>query len=136
MKQIYTETAHLLVKPILHGFNGCVFAYGATGTGKTFTMLGNSQWPGLCNFALKDIYSTIQEPEYQDYSFSIKVCYVEIYNEMIRDLLDPAKSNQYLELRDDPNKGVEIAGVTEAEVKNEKEVRYGHADHEPFVSRK
>jgi kinesin family protein 18/19 len=123
MKQIYTETAHLLVKPILNGFNGCVFAYGATGTGKTFTMLGNSQHAGLCNYALKDIYATIQEEEYEGFSFSIKVCYVEIYNEMIRDLLDPSKSNQYLELRDDPNKGVEIAGVTEADVKNEKEVR-------------
>jgi kinesin family protein 18/19 len=106
----------------LCGFNGCVFAYGATGTGKTHTMLGNQSTNGLCILALKDIYATAQKEGYTDSKFSVKVCYVEIYNEAIRDLLDISKAGKYIDLRDDPVKGVEIAGVTEVEVKNEKEV--------------
>lgn len=106
----------------MSGFNGCVFAYGATGTGKTFTMLGNQHTNGLCILALKDIYATAHQKGYIDSRFSITVCYVEIYNEAIRDLLDTSKAGKYIDLRDDPNKGVEIAGVTEVEVKSEKEV--------------
>jgi kinesin family protein 18/19 len=126
IKTIYSETVHNLIHPVLNGFNGCVFAYGATGTGKTHTMLGATATSGLCSLALKDIYSTSAEAEYQDYIFNVKVCYVEIYNEAIRDLLDGSKSNKYLDLRDDPNKGIEIAGVSEIEVKSEKEVVYAH----------
>lgn len=111
-----------MIHPLMSGFNGCVFAYGATGTGKTHTMLGNAVTSGLCNLALKDIYYTSTDQEFADQQFSIRVCYVEIYNEMIRDLLDAQKSNKYLDLRDDPTKGVEIAGVSEIEVKNEREV--------------
>lgn len=122
IKVIYQETVHALIHPLMSGFNGCVFAYGATGTGKTHTMLGNAVTSGLCNLALKDIYYTSTEQEFADQQFSIRVCYVEIYNEMIRDLLDAQKSSKYLDLRDDPTKGVEIAGVSEIEVKNEREV--------------
>ena len=121
---IYAETVHNLIHPVLTGFNGCVFAYGATGTGKTHTMLGTTTTSGLCSLALRDIYQMSVEPELLDYIFSIKVCYVEIYNETIRDLLDATKINKYLELRDDPNKGIEIAGVSEVDVKNEREVCY------------
>jgi kinesin family protein 18/19 len=120
---IYKETAHQLIAPLMSGFNGCVFAYGATGTGKTYTMLGNQTTNGLCILALKDIYATVQQQGFTDSRFSVKVCYVEIYNEAIRDLLETGKGNKYIELRDDPNKGVEIAGVTEIDVKSEKEVR-------------
>jgi len=51
--KIYDQTAHNLIDPLFKGFNGCVFAYGATGTGKTYTMLGYNDVAGLCGLSLK-----------------------------------------------------------------------------------
>lgn len=85
-------------------------------------MLGNSQQPGLCNLTLKDIFSKIQSSEYHQDKFEVKVCYVEIYNEAIRDLLVPKDTGSYLELRDDPIKGVLIAGANEVQVNDTDEV--------------
>ena len=53
LKQMYDQTAHNLIDPLFKGYNGCVFAYGATGTGKTFTMLGYNDMPGLCSLSLR-----------------------------------------------------------------------------------
>ena len=50
---MYDQTAHNLIEPLFKGFNGCVFAYGATGTGKTFTMLGYNDTAGLCALSLR-----------------------------------------------------------------------------------
>jgi kinesin family member 18/19 len=119
----------------LNGYNGCVFAYGATGTGKTFTMLGNSQQPGLCNLTLKDIFSKINSAEYQNDKYDVKVCYVEIYNEAIRDLLVPKDNGNYLDLRDDPLKGVLIAGANEVDVRDTEEVCVTHLDYQFAASR-
>jgi kinesin family protein 18/19 len=106
----------------LKGYNGCVFAYGATGTGKTYTMLGGVNQPGLCNLTLKDIFAKINSPEFSEDRYEIKVCYIEIYNEAIRDLLVPKDNANYLDLRDDPIKGVMIAGANEVEVSDTEEI--------------
>lgn len=74
IEEIYEKTAKTLIKPIIDGFNGCVFAYGATGTGKTFTMLGNSETKGLCNLTLEDIFENIKAME--DYVFEVKVSFL------------------------------------------------------------
>ena len=113
---MYEKTAQTLINPLLKGYNGCVFAYGATGTGKTYTMLGNSEKPGVCNLSLQEIFSKLdQKTETKNV---VKVSYVEIYNENIRDLLSPKENSKYLDLRDDPLKGVTIAGATEIIVEN------------------
>ena len=89
-------------------------------------MLGNGALPGLCNLTLKDIFAKIQSPEFKEDRYEIKVCYVEIYNEAIRDLLVPKESAGYLELRDDPIKGVLIAGANEVHVTETEEVGAAH----------
>jgi len=109
-EQIYNETCKSLIHPVLNGYNACMFAYGTTGTGKTYTMLGYQEVPGIMVLTIKDMFETIKNT-YHDREFSIIISYVEIYNETIRDLLVP--SSGYLELRDDPVKGTAIAGVTE-----------------------
>jgi len=109
-ERIYAETCKGLIHPVLNGYNSCVFAYGTTGAGKTYTMLGNQQIPGIMLLTVKDIFETIKT-HYTDKEFNIIVSYVEIYNETIRDLLVP--SSGYLDLRDDPNKGTIITGATE-----------------------
>jgi len=107
---IYAETCQNLIHPVLNGYNSCVFAYGTTGAGKTYTMLGNQQVPGIMLLTVKDIFETINT-HYTDKEFTIIVSYVEIYNETIRDLLVP--SSGYLDLRDDPTRGTIISGATE-----------------------
>jgi kinesin family protein 18/19 len=118
-KVIFEETAGILIEPVLKGFNGCAFAYGATGSGKTHTMIGDAEEPGLCTQTLTEIFNRIQDNNSitRDSNYSVTVSYVEIYNEAIRDLLIPEKektsSSNYLDLRDDPVKGVVLAGATE-----------------------
>lgn len=104
--QIYNETCKSLIHPVLNGYNSCVFAYGTTGAGKTYTMLGNQQVPGIMLLTVKDIFETIKT-HYNDKEFTIIVSYVEIYNETIRDLLVP--SSGYLDLRDDPTRVNELS---------------------------
>lgn len=112
-KIIFDKTVSKLISPVLDGFNGCVFAYGATGTGKTYTMLGGNGKKGLCDLTLESIFNKIDTLEYQEKIFTLKVCYVEIYNEKIKDLLCNDRNADYLDLRDDPVRGVTIAGAME-----------------------
>ena len=108
---VYKDTCAHLIPSVIKGYNACVFAYGTTGSGKTYTMTGLPQQPGIMFLILRDLFHTVKnETERQ---FEIKMSYVEIYNEVIRDLLLPNAKDTYLDLRDDPEKGVVISGVTE-----------------------
>jgi hypothetical protein len=89
---------------VVKGFNACVFAYGTTGSGKTFTMTGSHEEPGLMYMIIKDLFKKILVNT--DKTYEIRVSYVEIYNEIIRDLLVPNSKDTYLELRDDHLRGV------------------------------
>ena len=74
-------------------------------------MTGTVETPGIMVLILKDLFQAIQDQT--EKTISLKMSYVEIYNEVIRDLLLPNSKDTYLDLRDDPEKGVCIAGVTE-----------------------
>lgn len=103
-----------MIDSVLLGYNACVFAYGTTGSGKTYTMSGTTEAPGIMYLIIKGMFEHIlSEP---DKAIDIKVSFVEIYNEVIRDLLVPNSKETYLDLRDEPDKGVCIAGVTEFQV--------------------
>lgn len=101
---MYRNTCESLIDSVIAGFNGCVFAYGTTGSGKTYTMTGTPETPGIMYLIIKGMFEKILlETEKK---FEIKVSYVEIYNEVIRDLLVQNSKDTYLDLRDDPEKGV------------------------------
>ncbi|XP_075687537.1 kinesin-like protein KIF19 [Rhinoderma darwinii] len=107
---VYESTTKSLVEGIVSGYNATVFAYGPTGTGKTYTMLGMDGEPGIFIRTLIDLFRTIEEiSDSMDYSVSMS--YLEIYNELIRDLLNP--SSGFLELREDSKGNVQIAGISE-----------------------
>jgi kinesin family protein 18/19 len=118
--EVYVNTCKQLIGPVTKGYNACVFAYGTTGSGKTYTMIGYKDNPGNSVLIIDDMFSTIMKDE--DYIYELKVSYVEIYNEIIRDLLVVKSKETYLDLRDDPIKGVQIAGVKEYKVTNSTEV--------------
>lgn len=67
-----------------------VFCYGATGAGKTYTMLGTPTNPGIMGLTIQDLFDRIDEIGDKGYKFNVTVSYLEVYNEMIRDLLNPS----------------------------------------------
>jgi len=119
-QDVYERTCSHLIDSVIKGYNACVFAYGTTGSGKTYTMTGTTETPGIMYLIIEDMFHQILEDS--EKSYDIRVSYVEIYNEVIRDLLVPNSKDTYLDLRDDPMKGVCLAGVTEFSVKEPKEI--------------
>ena len=113
--QIFTEIEGI-VGSIMEGFNGTVLAYGQTSSGKTHTMEGPSLWDtaaqGVIPRAVDKLFALINEADV-DTSFSVAVSYYEVYNEKIRDLLNPQQDD--LKMREYPNKaeGWFIQDITE-----------------------
>ncbi|CAG9767190.1 unnamed protein product [Ceutorhynchus assimilis] len=106
---VYDVTTSSLVKDVLNGYNATVFAYGPTGAGKTHTMVGDRNHPGIMIRALNDLFEVVKDKEEE---YSVTMSYLELYNENIRDLLNP--SSGYLELREDSRgRSIHVAGLTE-----------------------
>ena len=108
-EEIFSCTTKFLISGVTNGFNATVFAYGATGAGKTYTMLGNEENPGIMSLTLNELFNKIKS--YPEREYTVKLWYLEIYNENIRDLL--VNNSDNLELREDPNKGLIVNGITE-----------------------
>eukprot|EP00039_Didymoeca_costata_P005568 m.82575 g.82575 ORF g.82575 m.82575 type:complete len:1374 (+) comp12876_c0_seq2:187-4308(+) len=118
---IYEDCAFPLVDSVLEGFNATVFAYGQTGCGKSFTMEGIPDPPQHRGITPRSFEHIFQEVQVRDNTrFLVRASYLEIYNEMVRDLLNPKGLN--LDLREDPNKGVYVQGLSMHEVKSAKEL--------------
>ncbi|XP_078587891.1 kinesin-like protein KIF18A [Branchiostoma floridae x Branchiostoma japonicum] len=107
-QEVYESTTKVIVDGVLNGYNCSVFAYGATGAGKTFTMLGSPQKPGVIFLTMMDLYQRIDQMQSEKIC-DVAVSYLEVYNETIRDLLVPSGT---LAVREDPQKGVVVSGLT------------------------
>ncbi|KAL4310333.1 hypothetical protein GQ457_01G000600 [Hibiscus cannabinus] len=107
-QEVYEVAARPVVKAAMEGVNGTVFAYGVTSSGKTHTMHGDQNAPGIIPLAIKDVFSSIQDTPGRE--FLLRVSYIEIYNEVINDLLDPTGQN--LRVREDAQ-GTYIEGIKE-----------------------
>ncbi|KAJ8536365.1 hypothetical protein K7X08_034766 [Anisodus acutangulus] len=105
---VYSTTTAELVEAVLQGRNGSVFCYGATGAGKTYTMLGTIENPGVMVLAIKDLFSKIRQRSF-DGNHVVHLSYLEVYNETVRDLLSPGRP---LVLRED-KQGIVAAGLTQ-----------------------
>ena len=110
---VYAATARPLARKVVEGYNACCFAYGATGAGKTFTMTGTLDDPGVIPLTLDDLVLVAAEQK-EEYDVKISMQYVEIYNEKLKDLLNP--SDAVLDVREVPSKGTYVAGATDKEV--------------------
>ncbi|XP_042501458.1 kinesin-like protein KIN-7D, mitochondrial isoform X1 [Macadamia integrifolia] len=107
-QQVYDVAARPVVKAAMEGVNGTVFAYGVTSSGKTHTMHGDQNAPGVIPLAIKDVFSIIQDTPGRE--FLLRLSYLEIYNEVINDLLDPTGQN--LRVREDAQ-GTYVEGIKE-----------------------
>lgn len=106
---------------MLDGYNATVFAYGATGCGKTHTITGTVQQPGVIFLTMQELFERIAERN-DDKVTEVSLSYLEIYNETIRDLLVPGGSKSGLMLREDANQAVSVAGLSSHRPQNVQEV--------------
>ena len=107
-REVYDQVAFPIVDSIFQGYNGTVFAYGQTGCGKTYTMMGITDDPikrGVIPNAFEHIFGYIKN-EGGNKKFLVRCSFVEIYNEEVRDLL--GKTDVKLDIREDPKKGTFI----------------------------
>uniref|UniRef100_T1E1R7 Kinesin-like protein n=1 Tax=Cupiennius salei TaxID=6928 RepID=T1E1R7_CUPSA len=116
-EDVYEKTTKTLVDSVVDGYNGTVFAYGATGSGKTYTMVGEDENPGIMVRALKDLF---KEVDTKHKIYDVSMSYLEIYNENIRDLLNPSPAP--LELREDAKGNHQVAGLSEVDINSSEEV--------------
>uniref|UniRef100_A0A8C5P363 Kinesin-like protein n=1 Tax=Jaculus jaculus TaxID=51337 RepID=A0A8C5P363_JACJA len=107
-QDVFQHTTHSILDSFLQGYNCSVFAYGATGAGKTHTMLGREGDPGIMYLTTMELYRRL-EARQEEKQFEVLVSYLEVYNEQIHDLLEPKGP---LAIREDPEKGVVVPGLS------------------------
>jgi kinesin family member 5 len=122
-EEVFRIVGQRVIDGVLNGYNGTIFAYGMTGTGKTYSMLGKYNYSkeedsnedrGIIPRSLEKIFDHTREDF--DNEYSISVGFIQIYMEMIQDLLEP--DNQFIKIRELPGKGVYVDNTTWVSVKN------------------
>lgn len=110
--EVYVDQVAGMVERVVEGYNATVLAYGQTTSGKTHTITGSEQEKGILQLALEDLFSLVHKDGFDKaYRFSLHASYCEIYQEVVRDLLDPAK--HHLSIAEDPQRGPIVRGLTE-----------------------
>ncbi|KAI8983999.1 kinesin heavy chain [Mycotypha africana] len=121
--EIFEYAIKSTVDDVVAGYNGTVFAYGQTGAGKTYTMMGSSiddtEHKGIIPRIIEQIFASIQMCP-TNMEFTVKVAYMEIYMEKVKDLLVPHNDN--LPIHEDKVKGVYVKGIKEVYVADSAEV--------------
>lgn len=122
-RDLYDSAVCPVIDSVLEGFNGTILAYGQTGSGKTHTMLGpdidDEEEKGIIPRMVGGIFAKIESAA-EEIEFTVKVSMIEIYNEKIRDLLDPKKNN--LRIHENKEQGIYVKDMTESYVGGEDEV--------------
>lgn len=118
--EIYESTTKPSIEAVLDGYNATVFAYGATGCGKTYTISGTRENPGIIFLAVQELFTKIENQNEKD--INVQVSYLEIYNETIRDLLNVETSPRRLTLLENQNKEIIVSNLTKVDAASVEEV--------------
>lgn len=124
--QVYGDIGKSIVAQALDGFNGTVFAYGQTGSGKTFSMMGTDDNKGIIPLMNEDLWATINQKLQSlaethadgtvNTKFMVTCSFLEVYNEEIKDLLNPG--DRKLDIRESPEKGIFVKDLAELIVRD------------------
>ena len=122
-EDVYDSCAKPAVLSTLAGYNATMIAYGQTGTGKTFTMQGahRGELRGIIPRAIEDVFASIESGGDANGRFLVRAAYLQVYNEVICDLLKPERTN--LVIREDRRRGVFVEGLSEWVVRSPEAVR-------------
>nr|XP_056719088.1 kinesin-like protein KIF22 [Euleptes europaea] len=111
---IYVGSVQPVLSHLLEGQNASILAYGPTGAGKTHTMLGSPDQPGVIPRALRDLLQMTRNASGDEWKYSISMSYLEIYQEKVLDLLEPSLHD--LPIREDRNHHILVPGLTQKEI--------------------
>ncbi|XP_074009363.1 kinesin-like protein KIF1A isoform X13 [Numenius arquata] len=116
-KQVYQDIGEEMLQHAFEGYNVCIFAYGQTGAGKSYTMMGKQEkdQQGIIPQLCEDLFSRINETTNDNMSYSVEVSYMEIYCERVRDLLNP-KNKGNLRVREHPLMGPYVEDLSKLAV--------------------
>ena len=112
---VYETIGSSIVQSSLDGINGTIFAYGVTSSGKTHTMMGDDVTPGVVPYAIAELFHLISKLTKRK-EITVHLSMLEIYNEVVNDLLNPSNTN--LKLRDHPKRGIYVEGVQEEQLRS------------------
>ncbi|XP_074141973.1 kinesin-like protein KIFC3 isoform X6 [Sminthopsis crassicaudata] len=126
------QEVQALITSCIDGYNVCIFAYGQTGAGKTYTMEGTVENPGINQRALQLLFSEVQEKS-SDWEYTITVSVAEIYNEALRDLLGKEPQEKLeIKLCPDGSGQLYVPGLTEFKVQSVEDINrvfeFGHTN--------
>ncbi|PHH52502.1 Kinesin-related protein 1 [Ceratocystis fimbriata CBS 114723] len=126
-EDVYNSLGEEFLDHNFEGYHTCIFAYGQTGAGKSFTMMGKPGQPGLIPRTCEDLFERIEsaQSETPNISYNVRVSYFEVYNEHVRDLLVPVVPGQppnYLKIRESPTEGPYVKDLTDIPVRNLHEI--------------
>ncbi|KAK9389492.1 P-loop containing nucleoside triphosphate hydrolase protein, partial [Lipomyces mesembrius] len=105
-RDVYASVAKRVVHSVVEGYHGTIFAYGMTGTGKTYSMQGVPSSPGIIPLSVSEIFAQVSFA-----TTTISVSYLEIYNERVKDLLNPTVASDSLKLQDTPDGLVRVRNL-------------------------
>ncbi|EFB18906.1 hypothetical protein PANDA_019178, partial [Ailuropoda melanoleuca] len=116
-QQVYRDIGEEMLLHAFEGYNVCIFAYGQTGAGKSYTMMGRQEpgQQGIVPQLCEDLFSRVNKNESAQLSYSVEVSYMEIYCERVRDLLNP-KSRGSLRVREHPILGPYVQDLSKLAV--------------------
>ncbi|XP_058457906.1 kinesin-like protein unc-104 isoform X2 [Malaya genurostris] len=122
-EMVYSDIGEEMLQHSFDGYNVCIFAYGQTGAGKSYTMMGKQEesQEGVIPMICKDLFRRIQETETDDLKYSVEVSYMEIYCERVRDLLNP-KNKGNLKVREHPLLGPYVEDLSKLAVTNYQDI--------------
>ncbi|CEG78527.1 hypothetical protein RMATCC62417_13123 [Rhizopus microsporus] len=115
---LYSKSVENIINQAMEGYHATVFAYGQTASGKTYTMMGTESQPGVIPRSVDNVFKFIKNAVTKE--FLLRISYIEIYNETIKDLLNP--SNDNLKIHEDRIRGVYVTPLTEEVVTSPEDV--------------
>ncbi|KAA8914834.1 P-loop containing nucleoside triphosphate hydrolase protein [Sphaerosporella brunnea] len=122
-EDVYNALGQEFLDHNFQGYHTCIFAYGQTGAGKSYTMMGTPEYPGLIPRTCRDLFERIKANQNPNVTFTVRVSYFEVYNEHVCDLLVPRRETPvYLKVRESPTEGPYIKDLTEVPVRSIGEV--------------
>ncbi|GMR33816.1 hypothetical protein PMAYCL1PPCAC_04011 [Pristionchus mayeri] len=114
-EEVFAQVGSGVLENAFSGYNACIFAYGQTGSGKSYSMMGGADSPGVIPRLCNSIFQRIDTTSSEALQFKVEVSYMEIYNERVRDLLDP-KNKRNLKVREHKILGPTVDGLSELAV--------------------
>ncbi|KCV72817.1 hypothetical protein H696_00395 [Fonticula alba] len=132
-EKLFEDLGHEVLRNAMEGYNACIFAYGQTGSGKSYSMMGTDSEPGIvpriCEalFAIMSGTSSlpflpaVDPASTETVNYKIEVSYIEIYNENVKDLLNPTQAGHNLKVREHPSLGPYVQGLTKFVVSSPEE---------------